>query len=157
MSFRQKLLFHLVNYWPPFLAAGIHVDHVSNDHSEVDVSLKLAFWNRNYVGTQYGGSLYSMTDPFYMLMLIKMLGPAYIVWDKGASIDFKKPGTTKVYARFRLSKDQIDQFKAELEHSKKIEPILKVDITDDKGELIAVVTKILYIKKKLQHKVSARV
>jgi len=83
-------MLHFINIWPPFLVAGIRVRW----HSAccVDVEMKLRPWNRNYVGTHYGGSLYSMTDPFYMLMLMENLGPGYIVWDKAASFRFRKPG-----------------------------------------------------------------
>lgn len=149
MSFRQKLLLKAMNFWPPFLGAGIHIDHVSTDFMEIDVSLKLKFWNRNYVGTQYGGSLYSMADPFYMLMLIQLLGKDYIVWDKAASIRFKKPGVKKVYAQFRLTPDQIEGYNTELKLKNKIEPTLIVLIKDEEGQVIAEVEKILYIKKKL--------
>lgn len=155
MSLRQKILYTLMNYWPPFLGAGISVDRVAKDFTEIDVSMKLKATNKNYVGTHYGGSLYSMTDPFYMLMLIQLLGRHYIVWDKAATIKFIKPGIGKVHARFRLSTEQIDQFKRELEIDKKIEPILWVDITDEKGDIVARVQKILYIKKKSEHKVAA--
>jgi Domain of unknown function (DUF4442) len=148
MNLRQKILFKIMNFWPPFWGAGIHIDRISKDLMEVDVSLKLRFWNRNYVGTQYGGSLYSMTDPFYMLMLLQILGRNYIVWDKGATIKFKKPGKSKVYAQFRLSPEQIEGFKAELEEKNKIEPVIKVLIKDGNGEVIAEVDKVLYIKKK---------
>lgn len=148
MSFRQKILFKFMNFWPPFLGAGIHIDRFTNDFLEVDVSLKLSFWNRNYVRTAYGGSLYSMTDPFYMLMLINLLGRDYIVWDKGATIRFKKPGVEKVYAKFRLSIDQIEFFKNELISKSKIEPILSVNIVDKNGVVIAEVDKVLYIKRK---------
>lgn len=149
MNLRQRILFKIMNFWPPFWGAGIRIDHVSKDFLEVDVSLKLRFWNRNYVGTQYGGSLYSMTDPFYMLMLIQLLGRGYIVWDKAATIRFKKPGTGKVFAQFRLTREQIEAFKEELKGKNKIEPILTVYIKDDEGNVIAEVDKTLYIKKKL--------
>lgn len=148
MSFRQKLIFKFINFWPPFLAAGIHIDHIAQDFTEIDVSLKLTFWNKNYVGTQYGGSLYSMTDPFYMLMLMQLLGKGYVVWDKSAKIEFKKPGTGKVFTKFKITKDMAAQFKQELEHNKKIEPLLKVEIVNESGEVVALVTKTLYIKKK---------
>ncbi len=148
MNFRQKVLFKILNFWPPFWGAGIHIDHISKDFLEVDVSLKLAFWNKNYVGTQYGGSLYSMTDPFYMLMLINLFGKGYIVWDKGATIRFKKPGVGKVYAQFRLTREQLETFRAELETKSKIEPVLTVYIKDGEGQVIAEVDKVLYIKKK---------
>lgn len=148
MSLRQRILFFIINFWPPFLGAGIKIERFSKDYYEVDVSLKLRFWNRNYVGTAYGGSLYSMADPFYMLMLIQLMGKDYIVWDKAASIRFIKPGLKKVNAHFRLSPHQISEFKTELQTKNKIEPILLVDIVDESGEKIAEVTKTLYIKKK---------
>jgi hypothetical protein len=149
MNIRQKILFKIMNFWPPFWGAGIRIDHISKDFLEIDVSLKLRFWNRNYVGTAYGGSLYSMSDPFYMLMLINLLGKGYIVWDKGATIRFKRPGTSKVYAQFRLTNEQLNAFKEELKGKNKIEPILTVYIKDEEGEVIAEVDKVLYIKKKL--------
>jgi hypothetical protein len=148
MNLRQKILFKLINFWPPFLGAGIRIDRFSEDFYEVDVSLKLTFWNRNYVGVAYGGSLYSMTDPYYMLMLLELMGKDYIVWDKAASIRFIKPGTQKVFAKFRLSPNQIEQFKNDCEVQKKIEPVLIVNVVDGEGNLIAEVTKTLYIKKK---------
>lgn len=149
MNLRQRILFKVMNFWPPFWGAGIRIDHVSKDFFEVDVSLKMRFWNRNYVGTQYGGSLYSMTDPFYMLMLIQLLGRGYIVWDKAASIRFKRPGTTKVFAQFRLTREQVEGYKEELKGKHKIEPVLTVYIKDDEGNVIAEVDKTIYIKKKL--------
>jgi hypothetical protein len=148
MSFRQKILFKIINYWPPLWGAGIHVDFVSEDYYEINVSLKLRFWNRNYVGTAYGGSLYSMTDPFYMLMLINILGKGYVVWDKSAAIRFKKPGTSKVYAKFRLTHSEVEKFKLELESVRKIEPIFTVFIKDENGEVIAEVDKTIYMRKK---------
>ena len=149
MNLRQKILFKIANFWPPFWGAGIHIDHVSKDFMEVDVSLKLRFWNRNYVGTAYGGSLYSMSDPFYMLMLIQLLGKGYIVWDNGATIRFLRPGKTKVFAQFRITNEQLAGYKEELKSKNKIEPILTVYIKDDEGQVIAEVDKVLYIKKKL--------
>ena len=148
MNLRQKFLFKIMNYWPPLWGAGIHIDRFSDDFLEVDVSLKLRFWNRNYVGTHYGGSLYSMTDPFYMLMLINIFGRGYIVWDKGATIRFKRPGLGKVYAKFRLTSEQVEMFRSELALKDKIEPVLTVIIKDEEGQVIAEVDKVLYLRKK---------
>lgn len=148
MNIRQKILFKIMNFWPPFLGAGIHIDRISKDFLEIDVSLKLRFWNRNYVGTAYGGSLYSMTDPFYMLMLIELLGRGYIVWDKEASIRFKRPGTGKVYAQFRITREQVQGYIEELKYKNKIEPLLQVLIKDKEGTVIAEVDKLLYIRRK---------
>ncbi|MFA6237573.1 MAG: DUF4442 domain-containing protein [Bacteriovorax sp.] len=146
---RKNILLKLMNYWPPFLGAGIRVDFMAADYHKIIVSMKLKFWNKNYVNTHYGGSLYSMTDPFYMLMLIQILGRDYIIWDKSASIRFKKPGTGKVTAVFEFTAAQIEDYKHELKDKDKIEPVLMVNISDEKGEVVATVEKVLHIKKKI--------
>jgi hypothetical protein len=138
----------LLNVWPPFLGAGIRVRRLDRDWKAVDVEMKLRFWNRNFVGTHYGGSLYSMADPFYMLMLIVNLGPEYIVWDKTASIRFRKAVKTAVTARFRLSEEQLEGFRAELEKAEKIEPEFNVEIVDEAGAVVAEVQKVIHIRKK---------
>ncbi|MBK9703668.1 MAG: DUF4442 domain-containing protein [Betaproteobacteria bacterium] len=91
-----------MNLWPPFLGAGIKVTRLSADYREIDVRLDLRLLNRNYVGTQFGGSLYAMTDPFFMLMMLHNLGPDYVVWDKAGAVRYVKPGRGAVHARFRL-------------------------------------------------------
>jgi hypothetical protein len=110
--------------------------------------MKLRWWNQNYVGTHYGGSLYSMADPFFMLMLIENLGKDYIVWDKAATIRFKKPGRSKVSASFRVSEEQICEIKEALNHQPKIERTFTVEIKDDSQIVIAEVEKLLHIRKK---------
>ena len=146
-SFAQKLMLRLVNLWPPFAATGIHV-RWGADMKSVDVEMKLRFWNRNFVGTHYGGSLYSMTDPFYMLMLIKNLGPEYVVWDKAAAIRFRKPGRGKVRAEFRLADAQLDDIRQQLNTLPKYEPTYKIEVKDEAGEVVAEVEKVLHIRKK---------
>jgi len=96
-----------IKFWPPMLGAGIRIKEISDDYRHLVVSMKLRRYNRNYVGTHYGGSLFSMTDPFYMLMLLNILGPKYYVWDKTSKIDYVAPGKTEVFAKFQLSEDQI--------------------------------------------------
>jgi hypothetical protein len=134
--------------WPPFLGAGIRVARLSRDFSEIDVEMGLHAWNQNYVGTQFGGSLYAMTDPFYMLMLMEKLGPEYIVWDKAASIRFKKPGRGRVRAEFRLSDAEVDAIREQLKTERKVEPMKQVLVKNDAGEVIAEVDKLLYVRKK---------
>jgi acyl-coenzyme A thioesterase PaaI-like protein len=136
------------NFYAPFIGAGIRTSHVSQDYTEVDVQMKLTWYNRNYVGTQFGGSLYAMTDPFYMLMLINTLGRDYVVWDKAASIKFIKPGRGTVYAKFRLSAQQIAEIKSIADSQEKYVFDLPVDIKDKNGELIAYVIKTMYVKRK---------
>lgn len=143
-----RRLRRLINFWPPFLGAGIRVTRWDKDWRAVDVEMPLHFWNANFVGTHYGGSLYSLVDPFFMLMLIENLGPDYIVWDKAASIRFRKPGKGKVFARFRLSEGQIADIRRQLETEAKIEPTFTVEVKDAAGMVIAEVQKVLHIRRK---------
>jgi len=143
----QRLMLRSINIWPPFLGAGIRVKW-SGDHKSVDVEMKLRFWNRNYVGTHYGGSLYSMTDPFYMLMLMDNLGPEYIVWDKAASIRFRKPGKGRVKAEFRVSDEQIGDIRSTLLAQEKYEPTFVAQVKDETGDVVAEVHKVLHIRRK---------
>jgi uncharacterized protein DUF4442 len=138
----------LLNLWPPFLGAGIRVKRLQSDWKEIDVEMNLHFWNANFVGTHYGGSLYSMTDPFYMLMLIENLGHDYIVWDKSANIRFRKPGNGRLVARFRLSDEQIEGIRRDLQTQPKIEPTFLVEVKDESGAVIAEVQKVLHVRKK---------
>jgi hypothetical protein len=146
-AFRRRMRL-VMNLWPPFLGAGIRVRRLDPDWRAVDVEMKLRFWNANFVGTHYGGSLYSMTDPFYMLMLIANLGEGYIVWDKSASIRFRKPGKGKMLASFRLSQEQIATIQRQLETQEKVEPAYLVEIKNQTGEVVAEVQKLLHVRKK---------
>jgi acyl-coenzyme A thioesterase PaaI-like protein len=137
-----------MSLWPPFLGAGIRVKHIAPDFREVVVSMKLRWYNRNYVGTHFGGSLAAMTDPFYMMMLIHILGSEYTVWDKTSTIDFMAPGRGTVTARFRLKDDQIEEIKNKTADGKADFPALSVDIVNESGEVIATVAKKLYVRKK---------
>ena len=137
-----------MSLWPPFLGAGIRVKHIASDFREVVVSMKLRWYNRNYVGTHFGGSLAAMADPFYMFMLIHILGSEYTVWDKTSTIDFIAPGRGTVTARFRLNDDQIAEIKDETADGKTYFPALSVDIVNESGEVVAHVEKKLYVRKK---------
>ncbi len=143
----QRLMLRIINVWPPFLGAGIRATW-SADHKSVDVEMKLRFWNRNYVGTHYGGSLYSMADPFYMLILMENLGPDYIVWDKAASIRFRKPGKGRVRAEFRVSDEQFDDIRTKLLTQEKYEPTFTVQVKDELGDVVAEVQKVLHVRRK---------
>ena len=143
----SRALRRAVNFWPPFLGAGIRVEHVAPDMKSVDVAMKLRWWNANYVGTHYGGSLFAMTDAFYMLMLMANLGREYIVWDKAASIRYRRPGRGTVRAEFRLSDNQLDDIREKLKTLPKYEPRFKVEVKDEQGTLIAEVEKLLYVRR----------
>ncbi|WP_347251414.1 DUF4442 domain-containing protein [Legionella sp.] len=143
-----SLLLRLMKFWPPFLGAGIRVKQFNADCSEVIVQMKMRFWNKNYVGTHFGGSLYSMTDPFYMLMLLNLLGKSYIVWDKSASIRYKVPAKGVVYATFQISPHQLEKIRQEVIQHGKTEPEFIVSIMDSDGNIVAEVKKIIYIAHK---------
>ena len=144
----SRRLLNFMRFYPPFLGAGIRIARMSEDLREIDVEMKLHWWNRNYVRTHYGGSLYSMADPFYMVMLIEKLGRGYIVWDKTASIRFRKPGKGTVRAEFRLTQEQIDSLRAQADSQGKIEPTFNVQVLDESGEVVAEVEKLLHIRRK---------
>jgi acyl-coenzyme A thioesterase PaaI-like protein len=145
---KLKMLQFRINLYPPFLAAGIRVKHIAPDYREVVVTMKLRWYNRNYVGTHFGGSLAAMTDPFYMLMLIHILGREYIVWDKTSTIDFIAPGRGTVTARFTLNDEQIADIKNETANGEPCYPEFSVDIVNEAGEVIAAVKKKLYVRRK---------
>jgi len=138
----------VANLWRPFRGAGIKIVDVADDYREIKVQMKLRWYNKNYVGTQFGGSMYAMTDPFYMMMLINNLGSEYIVWDKGAQIDFIKPGRSTVHAHFIFTESEIADIKQQANTNKKYVFQKPVDIIDDEGTLIASVIKTLYVRKK---------
>ena len=121
---------------------------ISPDFRRVRVRMGLGWYNRNYVRTQFGGSLYSMTDPFFMLMLMQLLGRDYIVWDKAASIDFISPGKGPVHAEFRIDDELLAQIRQHTADGDKYLPELRVEVRDDEGTLVAIVHKTLYIRLK---------
>jgi hypothetical protein len=145
---KSRALRRWVNLWPPFLGMGIRIKHIAPDMKAVDVEMKLHFWNANYVGTQFGGSLFAMTDPFYMLMLMANLGRDYIVWDKAATIRYRKPGKGTVRAEFRLSENQIEDIREKLKTLPKYEPVFLVEVKDEAGVVIAEVEKVIHVRRK---------
>src|SRR3954468_17254908 len=144
----QDRFLRLMRFWPPYLGAGISVVHVAKDLSVLEVEMKLSSWNRNFVGTQFGGSLYSMCDPFFMLMIMMQLGDGYVVWDKSGTIEFLKPGRGRVRARFEVPPTLLAQLKQETDAAGKINPKLEATVFDEEGQAIARVTKVLSIRRK---------
>ena len=138
----------LFNLYPPLLGAGIRVTRIQPDWKELDVEMRLRWWNANYVGTHYGGSLYSLADPFLMVMFIEILGQDYVVWDKAASIRFRRPGRGTVCAKFRIGEEQVAEIRTALENENKIEREFIVGVKDQDGELIAEVKKLLHFRKR---------
>jgi acyl-coenzyme A thioesterase PaaI-like protein len=147
-----RLLRRGMRWWPPFLGAGIRVQSLADDFREAVVELRLGRFNRNYVGTHYGGSLYSMTDPFYMIMLLHNLGSDYLIWDKGGAIEYLTPGRGTVTARFELSEQRIAEIRALAASGDRVLPEFDIDVLDEAGTLVARVRKTLYVRLKQRHR-----
>jgi len=139
-----------MNLYPPYWATGISVKTVSRDYRFIRVEMKKRWYNQNYVRTHFGGSLYAMVDPFFMLMLIPILGKEYVVWDQAASIDFIKPGMGTVSAEFLITDAMINDILEKTSQGEKYLPQYPVEILDNNGGVVAMVTKKLYIRKKKQ-------
>lgn len=148
VSFGAGGMRRLFNWWPPFRAAGIRVRELSPDFRSATVELRMRLFNRNYVGTHFGGSLFAMTDPFFMILMMKNLGPEYVVWDKQGTVRFLRPARGTVTARFVLPEERIHEARAATAAGEKFEPTFRVDIVDAEGTIVADVEKVLYIRRK---------
>lgn len=136
------------NLFPAYRGAGARITYIAADWREVRIRLPLSWRTRNYVGTIYGGSMYAAVDPIYMIMLIQLLGPDTIVWDKAASIRFRKPGRSTLHARFIVDEAETDAIRAELASQAAIDRIYTVDLVDKDGVVHASVEKTIYIRRK---------
>lgn len=139
---------HALNFWPPFLFSGVHVSRLDADYRHARVELRMRPWNRNYVGTHFGGSLFAMSDPFWMLLVMKSLGREYIVWDKAAEIEFVKPGRGTVTALFDLDATTLDELREATAQGNKHLHWFDTDVIDSSGDVVARVRKQLYIRRK---------
>ncbi len=137
-----------MNLFPCYWGTGARITYIAADYQEVRVTLPLSWRTRNYMGTIFGGSMYGAIDPVYVLMLIKTLGPQYVVWDKAALIRFRKPGRTRLYARFTIGASEIDAIKADLQQAHSIDSVYQVDLCDRNGVVHASAEKTLYIGRK---------
>lgn len=122
--------------------------YIADDFHEVRVKLPLSWRTRNYVGTIFGGSIYGAVDPIYMLMLINILGPEYVVWDKAAKIRFRKPGKSALFIDFMISKDEVAEIKRLAADARSIDRIYELELKDKEGVVHAQIEKTLYISKK---------
>jgi acyl-coenzyme A thioesterase PaaI-like protein len=142
----QRLRARFVNLYPPFLGAGIRARRV--DERTVRAEMKLTFLNGNAVGTHFGGSLYAMCDPWYMLILMRLLGEDYIVWDKSAGIRFLRPGRGTVTATFHIPGSRVDEIRAAADSGGKVEPVFTAEVLDADGGAVARVEKTLHVRRK---------
>ncbi len=146
-----------LNIWPPFWGSGIKIESISDDFRTVKIRLKLRWWNKNANRTQYGGSIFSITDPIYSLMLMGILGKEYYVWDKEASINFIKPGKTELFAEMEITQNQLDEILASTVNGDKCFPEFIIHVKDEAGEVVSEVQRKLYVRKKPQYRESTSI
>ncbi len=145
---QMRQLIRRVSLYPPYLGAGIKLKQVNQDFTHFEVQMKMRWYNRNIFGTHFGGSLYAMSDPFFVFIILNYLGKDYIVWDKSAKIEFKKPGTGTVKAVFEISKEKLEDIKNDVDMKGKNTYFFTAEITNSQNEIIAVVQKEIYVKSK---------
>lgn len=143
-----RALLALMSFYPPLAGAGVRVRRLAGPPLAFETRMKLRWWNRNYVGTHFGGSLYAMCDPFYMLILIEALGPDFVVWDTAATVRFRRPGRGEVRARFEISPERVEEIRRQAEAEGKVEPRFVAEVRDAKGELVAEVEKVLSVRRR---------
>ena len=141
-----------INFWPCIWCSGGWITFVSGDFQELHVRLKLGIRTRNRVGTIYGGSIYSSVDPYFMLMLMQILGKDYVVWDKGASVKFIRPITDPVKCRFLISNELVETVKAQIAANGQYVFELPLQYEDDNGKVYATFIKTVYTASKEYYK-----
>jgi len=146
-SLRMRLLRYAFNWVPAWRGTGARISYIADDWREVRVELPLTLRTRNYVGTMFGGSMYAAVDPFYMIMLIRNLGPDYLVWDKAAAIRFLKPARSRLFARFVLDERELSAIRAALQTARSVDRVYVVELLDREGVPHAVVEKTVYVRR----------
>ncbi len=135
-----------LSFYPPYLGAGIRVKQLPGPAYRVRMAA--TFFNRNYYGTHFGGSLYSMCDPFFTLILAERLGRGYEVWDKAATIRFRRPGRGTVEAVFAIPDERVAEARAAADRDGKAERSFEVEVKDARGDVVAEVEKLVHVRKK---------
>lgn len=142
------LYWRMFNIWPAIRGTGGRITHATPDWSEIDVKLRLNWRTSNYVGTIFGGSIYASVDPFHMVMMLRRLGDDYVVWDKTGRVSFKQPGTETLYAKFRLTDEEVADVRAIVDRDNKLERTYSIDLKSADGRVFATVDKTLFIARK---------
>ena len=144
----RRLLLRMLGLYPPFLGAGIRVRRLDGDPPGYETRLRLRFWNRNYHGTHFGGAIYTMCDPFFVLILAAELGADYAVWDKTATVHFRRPGRGTLRARFEIPRTKVELIRVAADAGERLEPIFVAEVRNDDGELVAEVEKVLSVRRR---------
>lgn len=147
-SIRTRLRRWGFNWFPAYRGTGGRVTYIAGDWREIRIRLPLSRRTRNYVGTIFGGSMYGAVDPIYMVMLIQTLGPGYVVWDKAASIRFRRPGRATLFARFTLDDEELDAIRDALSREPAVERTYTVELADAEGTVHASIEKTIHVRRK---------
>ncbi|MCJ2375762.1 DUF4442 domain-containing protein [Vibrio sp. ZSDZ34] len=150
--YRPKVVKFVLNTWPPFWGAGIKITEISEDFRQVSVTLKFRWWNKNANRSHYGGSIFSMTDSIYSLMLMGILREQYFVWDREASINFVKPGVSDLQADFTISQNQLNEIQAQTALGDKHFPEFVTHVKDQEGQVVATIQRKLYVRRKPKYR-----
>ena len=144
------------NLWPSYRGSGARVEYIAPDYKEIGTRIRLGWRTRNYVGTLFGGSMFAMADPMYMIILMKNLGDDYVVWDKSATIKFKRPGTGTVRAVFRIEEAELQKIRAEVDEAQERDYVFTTELVNKEGKVVAEVEKLLYIARKAHYKLKRK-
>jgi acyl-coenzyme A thioesterase PaaI-like protein len=140
-----RMMRRMLNLWPCIRGTGVRYTYIADDWTEVSVRLRLSLRTRNYVGTIFGGSLYGAVDPCAMILLMRQLGNDFVVWDKAATIRFRKPAKTTLTATLRIPPSEIAELKREVVAAGSVERTWTVDLVDSAGTVYASVDKLIYV------------
>ena len=151
--FKKNTLFKILfNISPMYRRTNARLIDVSEDIHRVKIKISLNYKNRNYMGTMFGGSMLSATDPIYMIQLLQILGDDYVVWDKSTNIRFKKPANQHCYAIFEFTTEEINQIKNDVLQHNEINLVKNLSIESKSKNVYAVVEKTIYISTKPYYK-----
>ncbi len=137
-----------INMYPPYLGMGVSVRSFRNDFTRFEVELRARWYNRNLFGTHFGGSLYSMSDPFFVFIITMNLGSGYVVWDKSATIEFLKPAKGTILGVFEISNNRLEEIRVEVDDLGKNTYLFESDLVDETGQAVARVSKEVYVRSK---------
>ena len=136
-----------VNLAPFMRSSGARIVSISDDWRTWHLVLRRRLRNLNYVGTLFGGSLYASADPHFMLAWMKILGPEYVVWDKGATIRFRRPGRTRLEATFTIAQEEIDEVRRLCEENHSVDRAYLFEWKDPDGQVVTSIDKVVYFRK----------
>jgi len=148
-SIKTRIKRWMYNFYPVYRRTGARIIYIDESWKKIRIALPLRVWTRNYYGTISGISMFGAVDPIYMVMLINLLGPDYVVWDKQAAIYFKKPGKTRLTARFIVDDSELNLIKKTLESEPSVIRTYQIDLKDTEGTVCATVDKVIHIRKRI--------